>query len=100
MGEGLTFESILDAVKRIDREVPQAMHIVVSHNMPKRHIGYSIKPLWAHPWIRPVLRLFGISELVMWLATPIYEDEGPYRIGNKLICSQRQYDAIKRETSA
>ena len=88
-------KSIHAAMATIER-VPPAPRVIVSHHLPKMQIGTYIKPLWAHPFVRFFLRMFGQSELVMWLQSPMMVDTDPIVINGTIYCSPRQYEAIKR----
>lgn len=77
------------------------LEIVVSHHLPRTHIADAVYPYRWHRFWRWLFRAVGRPEpLTMERGQAIYEDGPMLKMGNRVICSPRQFIELKRLTPA
>ena len=75
------------------------LNIVVSHVIERPLIGHNIRPIFAHWFIRPVLRFFKISDFIAWLPTPMIGHPPIIQQGNTVFVHPETYAALKADPS-
>ena len=74
--------------------------VVVTRDLPKRHVADEIKPVWCHPLIDRLRRLFG-RPVVPWLWVPgqKVEEEIACMAAGKLFISPRMLAELRRSSA-